>query len=63
MERDDYVIRSTSRFPDGRSSYAIVDMAGRLIHVTVGYALCATGLLDTVLREAVGAVPHRKVGR
>lgn len=58
----DYVIRSTTRAPSGRSTYAIVDMAGRLIHVTVGYTLCASGLLDLVLREAVRAIPHRRVG-
>jgi phosphate-selective porin len=58
-----YVVRDTRRAHDGRSTYTLVDMAGRVLHVTVPYNLSATEHLDLVLRHAVASRPAPKTGR
>jgi hypothetical protein len=54
-----YVVRSTRRAPDGRSTYQVVDMAGRIHHVTVPYALAATEHFDLTIRRAVSSLAER----
>lgn len=57
MDRDDYVIRSTRRKGTGRVTYDIVDLAGRLLHVTVPYHLSGDDGPTDILRAAVRALP------
>ena len=57
LRSDPYVVRSTERAPDGRVTYTIVDMAGRVMHVTVARAATAGDGPVAVLRAALDVLP------
>jgi len=57
-----YVTRETRAAPSGRATHTIVDMAGRVLHVTVPRNLGATEHLDLVLRHAVSSRRPAKLG-
>lgn len=57
-----YVVRSTDRARDGRVTYTVVDMAGRISKVTIPRALTLTELADPVIRHHVER-NARRVGR
>lgn len=48
-----YVVRSTERARDGRVTYTVVDMAGRISKVTIPHALTLTEFADPVIRHHV----------
>ena len=52
-----YVVRSTKTALDGRVVYAIVDMNGRVSHVTIPHELTLTELVDPILRHHVANQP------
>jgi hypothetical protein len=49
----DYVIRDVKVTPTGDNRYTVVDMAGRLCHVTVSRLAAIHGHADTLIRHRV----------
>lgn len=58
-----YVVRSTETARDGRVTYTVVDMAGRISKVTIPRALTLTELADPVIRHHVERHARRVGGR
>lgn len=56
-----YVLRSTARAPDGRVVYTVVDLNGRVSHVTIPHSLTLTELVDPIIRAHVAGA--RSAGR
>ena len=52
-----YVLRSTATAPDGRVVYTVVDMNGRVSHVTLPHELTLTELVDPIIRAHVANQP------
>ena len=52
-----YVLRSTATAPDGRVVYTVVDMNGRVSHVTLPHELTLTELADPIIRAHVANQP------
>lgn len=48
-----YVVRTIDRARDGRVTYTVVDMAGRVSKVTIPHALTLTELADPVIRHHI----------
>lgn len=44
-----YVVRSTAIAPDGRVTYTLVDLAGKVFHVTIVRELTTTELATPIL--------------
>jgi hypothetical protein len=49
----DYVIRTVGVTPTGHNRYTVVDMHGRLCHVTVDRHAAIHGAADTIIRTRI----------
>jgi hypothetical protein len=50
---NDYVIRNVTVTPTGHNHFEVVDMHGRLCHVTVDRQAAIHGAADTIIRARV----------
>lgn len=50
-----YVVRATRAAPDGRATYELVDMAGRVVHVTLPRHLTNTEHAHPILLHALAS--------
>jgi hypothetical protein len=56
----DYVVRTWQLTPAGHARATVVDMHGRIVHVTVHRAHAPHGDIDAIIRERLAALPpHR----
>lgn len=62
MTGPDYVVRAVERLPLLRHRFTVVDMAGRLHHVTVSDKAAQAGHTDMLIRKALARHPPKPRG-
>lgn len=63
MPNDDYVVRTWQVTPAGHARVTVVDMHGRIAHLTVTRDHVLHGDIDRLLRDRLAALPPFTVYR